>query len=235
MIILSTTMMYRENQAFTITKFILSTTLLFTVCCLAFDKPVFAVPAFEEEESVSIDYSKFNNDKIKSEAAAYFDKALKTSDETEKDKYLQYAATRYYILSNTDKDNIDYYIALGRIYDMRKIDKYAKAYFCNALGVNHKNPNANYYFGEYYYSREKYKKALEYYKKALIYGYKGDSSEMLKKMGYMYEQYGDLDRAVMYYKNSAAMKSDPELVKKIQYIDGANYSSTGYDKKKLRR
>lgn len=235
MIILSTTMIYPENQAFTITKFILSAILLFGVCCFVYDKPAFAVPAFEEEESVSVDYSKFNPNELKSSAAAYFDKALKTDSEDEKNKYLQYATTRYYILSNIDTDNADYYIALGRIYDMRKIDKYAKAYFCKALGLNYKNPVANYYFGEYYYSRDKYKKALEYYKKALTYGYKGDSSEMLKKMGYMYEQYGDLDRAIMYYKNSTAMKSDPELVKKIQYIDGENYSSTGYDRKKLRK
>jgi tetratricopeptide (TPR) repeat protein len=204
------------------------------VCCCNYSNSVFSIPVNDEEDSLSLDYTKFNKNELKTAADGYFNSAINESDETKKNQLLKNATTRYYILTNIEKDNPENYIALGRIYDMRGLDKYAKAYFYNALGLNTKNPNANFYFAEFYYKREKYKQALEYYKKALSYGYKGDSSEMLKRMGYMYEQYGDLDRAVMYYKNSVSMKPDSELSKKIQNIDGSNYSSTGYGKKRLR-
>lgn len=235
MIIHSIIMTYHRNQILTIYKLVIFTAVLIGItCCCNYGNSVFSMPV-NEEESLSVDYTKFNVEEMKTAAAGYFDNAINEPDEVKRNQYLKNATTRYYILTNVEKDNPDNYIALGRIYDIRGLDKYAKAYFYNALGLDNKNPNANFYFAEFYYKRDKYKQALEYYKKALSYGYKGDSSEMLKKMGYMYEQYGDLDRALMYYKNSVSMKPDKDISKKIQDLNGANYSSTGYGKKRLRK
>lgn len=219
----------------TIFNFLFLVAVLFGfVCCFNYDSIVFAVPKSEDEESLSVDYSKFNINEIKTAADGYFNNALNETDKEKKEQYLKNATTRYYVLSNTDRDNPEYYIKLGRIYDMRGLDKYAKAYFYNALGVDNKNPDANYYFGEFYNTREKYRLALKYYEKALSCGYKAEPSELLKKIGYIYEQYGDLERAKAFYKNSISSKQDPELEKKILEIEGSNYSSTGYDRKKLR-
>ena len=236
MIIHSITMIYHQNQAIKIFNFIICVAVLLSgVCCFHYSNSVFAIPANEEEESLSVDYSKFNTEDIKTAADGFFNSALNETDPKKKEQYLKNATTRYYILSNTDRDNADYYIKLGRIYDMRRFDKYAKAYFYNALGVNYKNPDANYYFAEFFYERKKYKKALDYYLKALSYGYKGEPSVLLKKIGYIYEQFGDLGRAEEFYKNSVSITSDSELTEKIRNIDGANYSSTGYYKNRLRK
>jgi len=236
MIIPSITMTYHQNQAIKIFNFFICIVILFSsICCFSCNNSVLAIPVNEEDESLSVDYSKFNINEIKVAADTFFNNALNETDPKKKEQYLKNATTRYYILSNTDKDNADYYIRLARIYDMRGLDKYAKAYFYNALGVNNKNPDANYYFAEFFYAREKYKKALDYYLKAFSYGYKGEPSALLKKIGYIYEQFGDLSRAEEFYKNSTAINSDSELNQKIRNIDGANYSSTGYYKNKLRK
>ena len=235
MIIHSIIMTYYRKIATTIYNSIICAVLIFAgVCCFNMNNKTVAVP-LDEEESLSVDYTKFNVNEIKTAADGYFQSALKEEDKEKREQYLKNATTRYYILSNTDKGNVKYYTILGRIYDMRGYDKYAKAYFYNALGINDRDPDANYYFGEYYYSRNNYKLAIKYYQKALACGFKQEPSELLKKMGYIYEQYGDLQRAAAFYKNSVASKPDVQISKKIQDIEGANYSSTGYDSKRIRK
>lgn len=215
------------NKLFSICLFI-----LLGFCCL--NCSAVAIPVSSEEQSLCIDYTKFPTSELKILAENNFGNALKESDKVKKENYLKSASVQYSILAKINPDDIDNYIKLGRIYDMRSLDKLAKANFSNALGIDIKNTMANYYFAQFYYDRKNYKKALFYYHKAFENGYKQDF-ETLKKVGYIYEQYGDLQRAILYYKKCNKIKSDLELNKKIQEIEGLNYSSTGYDKKKIRR
>ena len=54
---------------------------------------------------------------------------------------------------------------------------------------------------EFYNTRKQYKRALEYYNKALMYGMRADASTY-KKIGNIYERFGDITRANFYYKES---------------------------------
>ncbi len=202
--------------------------------CLFHCAKVVAMPYYENEQMLSIDYSKFSKDKLNASAKSNFEKALEETDLKVREKYLKSASVQYALLTKLDPDNIDNFINLGRIYDMQSLDKLAKSNFSNALGVDIKNVMANYYFAEFFYNRKNYQSALQYYHKAFQYGYEPDF-QTLKKVGYIYERYGDLERAKLYYKKCISINQNEELSKKIQEIEGLNYSSTGYDKKKLRK
>lgn len=162
----------------------------------------------KEPPSLSVDYSSVNLSATKTKADAYFELAQKTNSDIKRVKYLQKSAAEYYILLNAVNDDIVSCIRLARIYDMQKKDNYAKSYFYHALGLNSKSPEANYYFGDFYYNRKKYIKALEYYDKGLRYGMTPDA-EKFEKLGIIYERLGDSQRATRYYKRASEyIKSD---------------------------
>ena len=188
----------------------------------------------DEEKNLSIDYSKFNKEITKNNADTLFQTALTTKDKDEQAQYLKNAAAQYYILSNFDKADSYPCIQLARIYDLQKNDAYAKAYFYRVLGLNYKDKDANFYFAEFYYTRKQYKKALEYYHNALNYGRKEDALTM-KKVGQIYERFGDIPRANKYYKKSLELNpQDDELSGKINDNAVKEYESSGYYKRRLR-
>lgn len=88
---------------------------------------------------------------------------------------------------------------MARVYDYEDQNSYAKAYFFKALKIDKLNADTNYYFGEYYYSRDDYKRALYFYNIAFENGSK-ENFNVLIKMALMYEKLGDLLRANQYYK-----------------------------------
>ena len=195
---------------------------------------IYAHTQNDDEKSLSVDYSKFNTEAIKNAADKFFQDALNSMDEKEKSENLKNAAAQYYILSNADKS--DYYpcIRLARIYDLQKNDAYAKAYFYRVLGLNNKDADANFYFAEFYFRREQYEKALEYYQKAHSYG-RTEDSETLKKIGQIYERFGDIRRASNYYKKSLDLNpKDTELSGKINEKASKEYENSGYYKRRLR-
>lgn len=188
----------------------------------------------DEDKNLSVDYSKFNIETTKNSGDTFFTMALEANNEEEKEQYLKNASAQYFILSNLDKSDTYPCIQLARIYDLQKNDAYAKAYFYRVLGLNYKNPDANFYFAEFYYTRKQYKQALEYYQKALTYG-KEEDSETLKKIGQIYERFGDIPRANIYYKKSIALNpNDNELSKRINESVKQEYEKSGYYKRRLR-
>jgi len=188
----------------------------------------------KEENSLVVDYSKFNAKETRISADRYFQMALESQNNEETQKYLQEAEAQYYILSNLDKADAYPCIQLGRIYDLQQNDAYAKAYYYRALGLNYKNPDANHYFAEFYYKRKQYKKALEYYQNALKYG-KTEDSDTLKKLGKIYERFGDIQRTNLYYKKSFELNpKDSELLNKINENVKQEYEKSGYYKRRLR-
>lgn len=187
-----------------------------------------------EDANLSVDFSKFNSETSRDSADYHFQKALDSDNPKEKEENLKKSAAQYYIVTNTDKSNPYAYIQLARIYDMQKKDSYAKAYFFRALGINSTNADANLYFGDFYFSRMQYRKALDYYQKALQYG-KTNNSELYKNIGYIYERFGDLPRANVYYKKSVALNpKDKDLSSKIEESVKDEYEKSGYYKRRLR-
>ena len=105
---------------------------------------------------------------------------------------------------------------------------FAKAYFFKALKINKLDPATNYYFGEFFYTREEYTKALHFYNIAFNNGYK-ENDDVVMKMAIMYEKLGDLLRANMYYKKAyLANPQNKDIANKIREIESIKYKNTGY-------
>lgn len=183
----------------------------------------------------AIDYSKIDCSKTLKFADLFFDRAIKSDDKDFKSELLDEAVGQYYILSKVDPNDLHVIIQLARIYDYKDKDKYAKEYFYKALEIDKNYAPANYYFGDYYYSRNNYKKALYYYEIAFKNGYK-ENYDVLIKMATMYEKLGDLLRANQYYKKAFLVKRDSsEIADKIREIEDIDYKSTGYYNKRRKK
>jgi tetratricopeptide (TPR) repeat protein len=175
-----------------------------------------------------IDYSKIDKDKTLYFADFYFDKALKEKNNEEKLGYLQKASGMYFLLSQIDSGDLYPIVQMARVYDYENQNSYAKAYFYKALKIERYNAATNYYFGEYYYSRDDYRRALYFYNTAFENGYR-ENYDVLLKMAIMYEKLGDLLRANQYYKKAFLVKPDSkELPEKIREIEAIKYKNTGY-------
>lgn len=175
-----------------------------------------------------IDYSKIDKVSTLKLADYYFNQALKTQDEDERKNLLQQASGNYFILTQTEPDNIYPIIQLARVYDYEKQNSFSKAYFFKALKINKLDPVANYYFGEFFYTREEYTKAIHFYNIAFNNGYK-ENEDIIMKMAIMYEKLGDLLRANMYYKKAYLLNpQNSVLANKIREIESLRYKNTGY-------
>ena len=195
---------------------------------------IYAHTQDDEDNNLGVDYSKFNTESTKNAADSFFQTALNSESEKEKFDNLKNAAAQYYILSNIDKSDSYPCIQLARIYDLSKNDSYAKAYFYRVLGLDYKNADANFYFAEFYFTREQYQKALTYYQKAISYGKKEDA-ETMKKIGQIYERFGDIQRASHYYQKSLELNpADTDLSKKNNETAAKEYEHSGYYKRRLR-
>ena len=179
-----------------------------------------------------IDYSKINKESTLELADFYFNKALNAEDKEEKNALLQKASGEYFILTRIDPKNLYAIVQMARVYDYENQNSYAKAYFFKALKIDKPNASTNYYFGDFYFSRDDYKRALYFYNTAFENGYK-ENFDVLIKMATMYEKLGDLLRANQYYKKAFLIKpDDPELPDKIREIEGLRYRNTGYYNKR---
>lgn len=175
-----------------------------------------------------IDYSKIDKEATQKLADYYFNKALKAQDETERKDYLQKASGEYFILSQIEPHNLYPLVQLARVYDFEDKNNYSKAYFFRALKIDKKNAETNYYFGEYYYTREDYIRALYFYNRAVENGYQ-QNYNVLIKMAIMYEKLGDLLRANQYYKKAFLIKPNNTILpNKIREIENLQYKNTGY-------
>lgn len=179
-----------------------------------------------------IDYSKIDKASTQNLADYYFQKALATQNNSQKKEFLQKASGEYFILTRLEPDNIYPLVQLARVYDYEKQNSYSKAYFFRALKIDKKNALTNYYFGEFYYTREDYTRALYYYNTAFENGYQ-ETFNVLIKMAVMYEKLGDLLRANQYYKKAFLIQPNNTILpEKIREIESLKYKNTGYYNKR---
>ncbi len=182
-----------------------------------------------------IDYSKINKETTQKLADYYFNKALDTQDKDEKKEYLKKASGEYFILTKIEPQNIYPLVQMARVYDFEKQNSYAKAYFFRALKIDKKDAATNYYFGEFYYTREEYIKALYFYNMAFENGFK-ENFNVLIKMATMYEKLGDLIRANQYYKKAFLVQPENTVVPdKIRELEALRYQNTGYYHKRRKK
>ena len=148
--------------------------------------PTFSAVSGGVDYSIPIDYTKLNQSDLESRAEIYYNLALKSKKPNED---MTSALTLYSILSNKHPENRTYAIRLGKLYDTLGKDRFAKRQYYHAMGIDHLHPEPYFYLGEYYYSREQYRKALKFYEKAVDNGYSSHAltieriNELKKRLG----------------------------------------------------
>ena len=180
-----------------------------------------------EYNSVLFDYKKLNFTQIQKEADNYFVMYKKSTTPESKEQFLNNASGKYYILTKVDNTRIEPYVQLGRIYDETNKPRLAKENFCKAININFKDPSANFYYGEFFYKRNEYKKALYHYNIAYNNGFKNKYTLNLR-LATIYEKFADLSNAKKFYDVSYSMKPSGELQKKIRSLSDAEYQKSGY-------
>lgn len=210
----------------TIYKKILTTTFLFLLFNIYF--PSFASQAGSDDcVYKTLNYASLNSKSIRQEAQKDFYLYFKISDPIQKEKHINSAMNKYYILTQINSGDIDAFIKLGKIYDEKNISDLAKSCFYRALNMNKQTAMANFYFGDYYYKRNDYKKALYYYKIAYNNGV-AKTYDFNLKLAIIYEKLADLSNAKKFYEISYNMKADNKIGEKIQSLNELNYDKSDY-------
>jgi len=208
---------------------IIKLSALFSILFISIINPVYSVQSTGiSHDEVFMDYSKFNPITIRNEADLYFYKAQESITASEKDKYYNAAMAKYYLLTKIDNSQIFPLVQLARIYDYKKKDRYAKEYFYKAKNLSDNAPDANYYFGDFYFKRNDFKRALRYYIIAYNNGY-NNRYDLNYQLGTIYEKLADLVNAKRFYEISYSMNpNSEELKEKILLINELNYDKSEY-------
>jgi Tfp pilus assembly protein PilF len=200
--------------------------ILFISCAnFSFAQPQNARLEYNSPEYI---YRKFNIKQVL--GAADIDMLLfqKTKSVDDQKKYLSSAMKNYYIASKINKGSIDANLGIARVYDIMNLDVLAKEYFSKSINIDNYNPKANCYFGDFYYRRDEYLRALFYYKVAYKYGY-SKNYELNLKLGIIYEKLGDIESAKAFYSNALRLQPrNSELLEKIRLLDELNYGNSQY-------
>ena len=163
--------------------------------------PVFAL----EKGGISydgIDYSKLNASKIRTEADAFWDKYEQTNDLA----FLTTATAKYYVLTKINPLDIYSIVQLAKSYGELGNYKYAKSYFNRAISIDKNDPYTNYYYAEFYFKRNNYRKALRYYMIAYDSSYSNNENLNIK-IATIYEKFADLHKAKYYYERAYSINS----------------------------
>ena len=191
---------------------------------------IFSLPAIAIEKAEIkyddnyVDYSLLNADKVMAEADDFFDKY----EQTKNPAHLTTAMGKYYILTKIYPTEIYPNVQLARTYGEKNLDRLAKSYFNKCYNIDKHDPYLNYYFGDFYYSRKDYKRALRLFKIAYNYGY-SEYYDLNLKIATIYEKFADLKNAKYYYNRAYSLnKSASTLKDKVQQIESLNYDKSEY-------
>ena len=180
--------------------------------------PAFSVQSGGVEYVVPIDYSLLDEKAINDDAEKLFSEFINSPEKINNPEFMENLINDYAVLSKINKDNPLYFVRLGIIYDKTGKDCWAKSNFCRGANLIPDYPYAFFSFGNYFFDRLEYRKALREYLRANDCGY-GDNPENLFKIGVIYEKTGDYSNAIKYYRAANAKQNKPEISKKIQILE----------------
>lgn len=191
--------------------------LIISLVLLSSSLPTIGAIRGKIDYSIPVDYSKLSESELEAKAKVYYFNAQKLKDR-EINEDMTNALVLYSVLLNINPESIDYCVKLGSLYDKLEMDKHAKGNFSRAIGIDATRPEPYFYYGEFYYNRQLYRKALKYYNEAYKRGYKTNYN-MLYKMGDIYEKFGDTRSALKYLQDASFQNANSELDNKIHRIE----------------
>lgn len=205
------------------------------VLLISFFTIISATPSYSAikgklEYFIPTDYSKINEDEFELKAKDYFFLAEKLED-GKINEDMTNALFLYGVLENINPEKIEYSVKLGILYDKINKDRQAKGKFSKAININSSDPLPYLHFGNFYYKRKLYRKALKYYNESYKLGF-NSNYDLLYKMGDIYEKLGDSRSALKYLQEAEQQSPNPDLankIKQVQMQDSINkeyYSNT---------
>jgi tetratricopeptide (TPR) repeat protein len=196
---------------------------LLTTACFV---PSYAAVKGGIEYSIPVDYSKLSEQELEIKANDYYTKAIKFND-GKVNPDITNALNLYGVLQNLNPENVLYCVRQGVLYDKIGMDKYAKGDFSKAIGINSSNPEAYFYFGEFYYKRALYRKALKHYCDSYERGY-STNYDLLYKLGDVYEKLGDTKSALKYLEMAQSVGTNSDLKAKINRVKTQDLTNREY-------
>lgn len=186
----------------------------------------FAIQKGGIEYIPKIDYNLINTSDFEKKAFKHFTIATTTDTEEERIKNIEYALGEYRALLTKHPDNPDYALKLALLYELINKDRYAKSLFYQALSINPKHAQAHEAFGDYYFKKEDYRKALKQYNEAYILN--NNIYNVNYKIGVIHQKLGDTRSALKYLRQAQQINTSEELENKIRLLEELNSSNALY-------
>lgn len=191
--------------------------LLFSIIMTYTILPCFSAIKGGVNYSIPIDYSKLPTEETETKAQKYFYLANRLQDGVVNEDVTN-ALFLYNILEKTNPENVEYTIKLGILYDKIDKDRQAKGCFAKAISINKQNPLPYYHYGNFYYKREAYRKALKYYNEAYKLGLNRDY-DLLYQLGDIYEKLGDTRSSLKYFNEALNQNYNKQLEERIKNVE----------------
>ena len=185
----------------------------------------------EGSSTLFLSITRINESALSSEAEDLFNQYFNTADENLKTRLLYSIISDYCILGEIDRENPLYFARLGIAYGKLGKDRYAKSNFFRCTNLNDSYPYGFYWFGNYYFDRQDFRKALKSYLKAYNCGYNTDYNT-LYQIGVIYEKFGDYSYAIKYFKQALLYNDSQELRDKIRGLEELLEANPLYDARK---
>lgn len=198
--------------------------ILFILCIV--QNPCKATIQGSLEYQLPIDYQKLNEKDLHTKAEHYYKHAQKPNCGII-DENTSLALLMYSTLSEMNHQNIIYSVMLGSLYDLCEKDRHARSCLDRALSIAPKRPEPYFYYGEFYYKRGFYKKALDMYKIAYGYGY-STHYETLYRIGDVAEKLGDTKTSLEFLRRAHLLKPCDELNNKILCVEKSDSANIEY-------
>ena len=171
-----------------------------------------------------------NTAELEKVADKYFYAGLESEDLNKREAYLSRALEKYMLLLKQNPTDVTTCTQIAVIHDNLNHPRLAKTYFIRAVNLENLNPFANFYYGEYYFVKREYQKALRYYLTAYNNGYK-DSFPVNLRLATIYEKLGDIAKAKNYYIEAGKQNPQQEgLKEKIELLEKIYYSKSDYQR-----
>ena len=203
--------------------------LLLILLLLSTSSEVFAVKYATVQYDIPIDYSKIDKSALANQANLLFNEYVNMTDKNIKEEYVEPLLKMYMVLSKMEPFNPRNFSCLGVIYDDLDNDVEAKSNFFKATNIDPSYKYASYCFGNFYYKRGYYRKALSKFKMSEGIG-TPYSYDWHVKMGSIYEKLGNFEQALVQYQSAYSENESEELYNKILLLEDLNTKNMLYHK-----
>lgn len=202
--------------------------ILFLLILTLIIRPAYAVEKGGIEYTPKIDYSIINTKDFEDKAAEYYKIATTSEIEEERLKNAQYAIGCYRALISKHEDNPLYSLRLAVLYELIGQNRYAKEFYYRTITITPDYAEGYEGFGNYYYKKEEYRRALKQYNQAYILN--PSIYNVNNKIGTIYQKLGDTQSALKYLNEAYKINPSEELNAKIRLLEELNSSNALYYK-----